>query len=258
MRIVSWNINGLRGARESLATGIAALGTLPDVLCLQEIKCNKPTAIDILNELGYPYVEVSAAEKAGYSGTVVASLIKPTAIVSPTVHDDAPEALREGRIAAVVFGNITVVSLYTPNAKRDLSRLEYRCGTWERWFRTWVSDCMTHGPVIIGGDFNVVPDAIDIHNPDARGPPRAGYTPEERAAFRALLSETGLIDSFREIHPRMVRYSWWSPFAGARQKNKGWRIDLILADPRVRLDSADVHSDIKGSDHAPISLKIIQ
>lgn len=256
MRIVSWNINGLRGAQAALRSFLD--GSDIDVLCLQEIKCSNVVAVDILRDMGFAHVAVCAASKAGYAGVAIASR-EPFRAFTPSGVDVPEAAEGEGRIIGAEFDGVVVVSCYVPNSKRDLSRLSFRCETWEPWMRQYVKGLVAgRKPVVFAGDLNVVPTAtvLDIHNPDAKGPRRAGFTVEERTAFGEFLQETGLLDSFRAVHPRMVRYSWWSPFAGSRAKNKGWRIDLVLVDPRLQLVRADVLSDVLGSDHAPVEVII--
>ena len=260
MRIVSWNINGLRGAQAALRSLLGSSDI--DVLCLQEIKCSNVVAVDILRDMGFAHVAVCAAAKAGYSGVAIASRAAPFRAFTPSGTGVPEAAGGEGRVIGGEFDGVVVVSCYVPNSKRDLSRLAFRCESWEPWMRQYVKGLMAGGkPVVFAGDLNVVPTAtvLDIHNPDAKGAAalrRAGFTVEERTAFGEFLQETGLQDAFRALHPRMVRYSWWSPFAGSRAKNKGWRIDLVLTDPRLPLVSADVLSDVMGSDHAPVEVVI--
>jgi len=255
MRIVSWNVNGLRASRTALIEFLGR-GALPDVICLQETRCPESVARQVLEATGYAHVATSTATKAGYSGVAIASTVKPQRVF--TAAAEAPEAATtEGRIIAAEFDACIVISCYTPNSKPDLARLEYRTATWEPWIRDWLRRLMAGPkPVVLAGDLNVAPERIDIHNPDAKGKPRAGYTSEERAAFAALVGETGLVDAFRALHPRTVRYSWWSNFGGARDKNKGWRIDFVMCDPRLDVVAAEVMSDVRGSDHAPVSATV--
>ncbi len=262
LSIYSWNINGLRGARDSLMKFVSPV---IDILCIQEMKCDEPTVISILNDAGFPHVFACVAKKKGYSGVAIASRVAPIRVFGPTSiiqeeHEHSlTQAFEEGRIIAAEFESVIVVSCYTPNSKRDLSRLEFRCDVWEPWIRQWLVKLLQgNKPVVFTGDLNVAPENIDIHNPTVHKPPRAGFTDLERIQFHKLIDSTNMIDSFRSLHPRTSRYSWWSPMSGSRAKGKGWRIDFILCDARLnnRIKTANVHSDVMGSDHCPISVSL--
>jgi exodeoxyribonuclease III len=251
MKVISWNINGLSSGR--LGVQALVLQEKPDVLCLQEIKCSEKTATDIMKNIGFEHIYVNAADKPGYSGVLMACRSKPSKIL--TVPKTLPEITKEGRIVAVEYEKQVIVCCYSPHSKRDLSRLEYRCESWEPWLQTWIKNMMSSKPVILAGDLNVVPEEIDIHNPKVKTP-RAGYTDEERECFADLLEGTGLVDSFRSLHPKMVKYSFWSPMASSRERNKGWRVDFVLCDPRIKIAAADILTKYMGSDHCPVVAKI--
>lgn len=249
LKFVSWNVNGLRavvgkGFRE-IFTALDA-----DFFCLQETKLQAGQL-----ELSFPGYESywNYAEKKGYSGTCIFTKHTPLSVacgIGIEEHD------REGRVITLEYPNFYLVTVYTPNAKEDLSRLAYR-QTWEDAFLAYVNALRAKKPVIFCGDLNVAHKEIDLKNPKPnRG--HAGFTDEERAKFSAVLA-AGYTDTFRYFYPdRENIYSWWSYRFHAREKNVGWRIDYFIADAALdgKLRDADILCDIYGSDHCPVSLTL--
>jgi len=246
-KLISWNVNGLRAClNKGFAESIARLD--PDVLCLQETKLSVDTEHPELPGYQVWYLD---AEKKGYSGTAVFSRIP---VQSLSYGIGMPEHDHEGRVITVRFEDFTLVNVYTPNAQRDLARINYRI-EWEAAFRDYVSRLAQEGPVAICGDLNVAFQEIDLKNPGANKN-NAGFSPREREAFGQLL-EAGFIDTFRYFYPdKTGAYSWWSYMFNARKNNAGWRIDYFLTsrDMEPRLADALIHSDVMGSDHCPVEL----
>jgi exodeoxyribonuclease-3 len=251
MKIITWNINGIRALlrKDLLAPLVAAHD--PDVLCLQETKAH-PEQIR-LDLLSHPYQYWHAAERKGYSGTAIVSKLAPMG-----VHYDmgVPRHDREGRVIAAEFAEFFVVSVYVPNAKRDLSRLAER-QDWDRCLRQYLSKLAKQEPVVCGGDFNVAHTAIDLARPkDNEG--QHGFTLEERTGFQRLL-KAGFVDAFRHLHPDAPHYyTWWRQFGGARERNIGWRIDYLLVSRALvaRLSAAHILADVYGSDHCPVAIEL--
>ena len=249
MRLVSWNVNGLRaclgkGFYESMASLDA------DIICLQEIKL-KPE--QFTNEMKGYEVILNSAERSGYSGTAVFYRVSPLASrsgIGIEAHDG------EGRVITCEFENFNLVCCYTPNSQDGLRRLDYRM-QWEDDFRNYLTWLDGKKPVILCGDLNVAHEEIDLKNPDTNHL-NAGFTDQERDKLTRLL-ESGFTDSFRYLHPDETgAYSWWSYRMRARERNAGWRIDYFLVSDRLRqnIRGAAIHQDIFGSDHCPVSLDI--
>jgi exodeoxyribonuclease-3 len=275
MKIITFNVNGLRsilcktkdGSKSSKPVTQNVLTQLlqeqtPDVLCLQEVRC--PSSIDLsplnLENLGYDHVVLNCStSKKGYSGTAVIAKVPPqeTFLGFPhqIVEDASSELNTEGRMITCVFSNTIVINVYVPNSKQDLSRLDFRIQLWETSVSSWVSFLQQRHPektILLCGDLNVAHDSIDVHNPStAKG--AHGFTDEERNALSKLLNKRHLVDTFRVHHPFQQKYSWFSPLAQNRKRNKGWRIDYVLASQNLRdkILSADVLNDYFGSDHVP-------
>ncbi len=249
MRLISWNVNGLRAVVskgfEDIFYGLDA-----DVFCLQETKLQAGQI-----SLDFPQYEQywSYAEKKGYSGTAVFTRIKP---LSVSYNLGIPEHDTEGRAVTLEFDECYLVCVYTPNAQDGLKRLDYRI-LWEDDFRAYVGTLDKIKPVIICGDLNVAHNEIDLKNPKANiGNP--GFSYEERGKFTELLA-SGFTDTFRFLYPDTAgAYSWWSYRMNAREKGVGWRIDYFLASDRLResIDKAFICPEIYGSDHCPVGLDI--
>ena len=221
-----------------------------DIFCLQEIKLSEGQ-IEWNKENYYSYWNY--AEKKGYSGTAVFSKVKPLSVkygIGIDEHD------HEGRVITLEFENFYMVTVYTPNSQRELTRLEYRM-KWEDDFRNFLNDLRKTKPVVVTGDMNVAHKEIDLKNPKTNRK-NAGFTDEERQKMTELL-DSGFIDTFRYFYPDVEqKYSWWSYMFKSREKNAGWRIDYFLASKELedRLISAEIHDKVLGSDHCPIELVI--
>jgi exodeoxyribonuclease-3 len=249
MKLVSWNVNGLR-ACVNKGFNEYFKETDADIFCIQETKLQEG---QISLEYGNEYTQYwNYALKKGYSGTAVISKIKPLSVHYGLEEDNEPE----GRIITLEFEAFYLVTVYTPNAKRDLSRLEYR-EEWEDRFRSYLQELDKHKPVITCGDLNVAHQEIDIKNAKSnRG--ASGFTMEERDKMTRLL-DAGFIDTFRHMYPdRTDAYTWWSNMPGVRERNVGWRIDYFLASSRLAplLVEASIDCDVLGSDHCPVVLNI--
>lgn len=249
--LISWNVNGLRAVhRKGFMDFLEAHS--PDILCLQEIKAFDHQLPKEINPLNNYHSYFYSAQRPGYSGTAIYSRIKPKNIligIGKEEHDT------EGRVLTAEYDNYFLVNVYTPNAKPDLSRLDYR-QVWDQEFLKYVKDLEQTKPVIVCGDLNVAHNEIDLARPEAnRG--CTGFTDEERAGIQNLL-DAGYTDTFRHFHKMPEQYSWWSYRGGARRRNVGWRIDYFCASNALQknLQDAYILSDIMGSDHCPVGLKI--
>lgn len=249
MKLISWNVNGLRAC---VTKGFLECFTElnADIFCLQEIKMQQGQ-IELDLEGYYQYFNY--AEKKGYSGTAIFSkqeALRVTYGIGIDHHNT------EGRVITLEFDTFYMVTVYTPNAKSELARIDYRI-EWERDFREYLKQLDKHKPVILCGDLNVAHEAIDLKNPKANEG-SAGYSPQEREQFSNLL-DAGFIDTYRYFYPNKEgAYSWWSYRFKARANNAGWRIDYFLVSERLKeyLTDAYIYSDISGSDHCPVGLKI--
>ena len=248
MKLVSWNVNGLRACvGKGFYESMAALDA--DVICLQEIKMQahqyKP---DMPGYEAYLY----SAEKPGYSGTAIFTRVKPLSVtrgIGADAHD------HEGRVLTAEFADFYLVCVYTPNSQNELKRLAYRM-EWEDAFRAYLKGLERTKPVIVCGDMNVAHEEIDLKNPKTNHM-NAGFTDEERAKMTELL-KSGFIDTFRLLHPDSREYTWWSYRFNSRAKNKGWRIDYCMASEAVRpmLKEARILNDAVHSDHCPMMLEL--
>ena len=249
MKLISWNVNGLRacmnkGFQDFLANSEA------DIFCVQETKMQKGQA-----EFDFSGYEEywNSAEKKGYSGTAIFTKIKPLSVsydIGIAEHD------QEGRVITAEFDDFYLVNVYTPNSQRELARLDYRM-QWEDAFRSYIKQLDEKKPVIICGDLNVAHKEIDLKNFKTNHK-NAGFTDEERAKMTELL-EAGFTDSFRYLYPdKEGIYTWWSYMFKAREKNAGWRIDYFVVSEKLqdRMVDAKIHTEILGSDHCPVELLI--
>ncbi|MGE7980576.1 exodeoxyribonuclease III [Psychrobacillus sp. NPDC093200] len=249
MKLVSWNVNGLRACvNKGFLDYFQEVNA--DVVCLQETKLQEG---QILLELeGYEQYWNYALKK-GYSGTAIFTKIKPLSVKYGVGELETED---EGRIITMEFEDFYLVNVYTPNAKRDLTRLPYRL-EWEDEMRTYLKQLDTVKPVLMCGDLNVAHAELDLKNAKSnRG--NSGFTIEERGKMTSLLEE-GFVDTFRYFHPdKEGAYTWWSYMSKVRERNIGWRIDYFIASQKLvpRLKSASIDSHILGSDHCPILLEI--
>jgi len=252
MKLATWNVNGIRSVLNKGALQEYVLESNPDILCLQETKAQQEQV-----ELGMEFSEYdvyfNSAVKKGYSGTAIFTKVKP---LSVTYGIGIEEHDQEGRVITAEFEKFYLVTVYTPNAKRDLSRLAYR-QVWEDDFLAYIKKLEETKPVIFCGDLNVAHKEIDLANPKTNVN-NAGFTKEERAKFDQVVA-SGLVDAFRYLHPDAVgAYSWWSYMGGARARNIGWRIDYFVVSEVLAplLKEVDIRSDITGSDHCPVEIEV--
>ena len=251
MRLISWNVNGIRAV---LNRGFVDFfkESNADILCLQETKAHPEQLDHSLWPAGYSCVW-NSAEKRGYSGTAIFSRSEP---LNVTHGMGIEEHDREGRIINAEFDDFWLVNVYTPNSKRELTRLGYRTEVWDPAFREHLKRLERTKPVIFCGDLNVAHQEIDIARPKANVR-NAGFTIEERTTFDTLL-KAGFVDTFRHFEPGPGHYTWWSYMGQARAKNIGWRIDYFCASEvlRSRLKNAFIWPHVAGSDHCPVGLDL--
>lgn len=246
MKIISWNVNGIRSA---LNKGFIEFlyKENPDIICLQETKLSSPEfKLDIS---GYHQYFLNAKRK-GYSGTAILTKEEP---ISITYGINIEEHDNEGRVITAEFDDFYLVTAYVPNSQKELARLPYR-QSWNAAFSEYLNTLKTKKHLVICGDLNVAHKEIDLKNPKTNTM-SAGFSKEEREDFTSLLN-TGFIDTFRYLHPESIKYSWWSYMFHAREKNVGWRIDYFLTDKDYidNINESEILTDVMGSDHAPVVL----
>ncbi len=250
MKILSWNVNGIRAAlRKGAADFIAA--EQPDIVCIQETKA-AAADVEVPTTLADYTAFWNSAEKKGYAGTAIFTKPQPLSVtcgISIADHD------REGRVITAEYADFFLVNVYVPNSKRELTRLSYR-QQWDRDFLAYLKRLEATKPVIFCGDLNVAHTEIDLARPKANVKTH-GFTPEERAGFAAFVG-ADLVDTFREFEKAGGHYTWWSQMGTARARNIGWRIDYFLCSAalRARLKSSTIYPHITGSDHCPIGLEL--
>lgn len=247
MKLISWNVNGLRACvKKGFEEVFKEMDA--DIFCVQETKLQEGQ-IDFAPE-GY-HCYWNYAEKKGYSGTAVFSKVEPLNVsygIGSEQHD------KEGRVITLEFEEFYFVTVYTPNSQNELARLDYRM-EWEQDFREYLCELNKKKPVVMTGDLNVAHNEIDLKNPKTNKT-NAGFTQEERDQFTALL-EAGFVDSFRMLYPEKEgAYSWWSYRFKAREKNAGWRIDyfVVSKDWKDKIEDSLIYADVMGSDHCPVGL----
>jgi exodeoxyribonuclease-3 len=249
MKLVSWNVNGLRSI---LGKGFQnyLLETDADLVCLQEIKA-RPEQVD--HDFAGYHMFWNPAVKPGYSGTAILTRRKP---ISVTNGIGRPEHDNEGRVITAEFQDFFLVNVYTPNSKRELTRLDYRTHEWTPAFVSYLAALEKRKPVIFCGDMNVAHREIDLARPK-ENTRNAGFTIEEREAFDRVL-DAGFMDSFREFESNGGHYTWWSYQSGARERNIGWRIDYVCVSHAIRpaLRSAFIQPGVGGSDHCPVGIDL--
>ncbi len=248
MRLISWNVNGLRAVLKKGFLDIF-FGLDADVFCLQDTKLQLGQV-----ELDLPGYEQywNCAEKKGYSGTAVFTRVTPLSVAYGL---GIPEMDTEGRVLTLEFEKFYFVCVYTPNSQDGLRRLEFRM-RWEDAFRAYLCALDMKKPVVVCGDMNVAHNEIDLKNPDTNHH-NAGFSDEERDAFTQLLS-CGFSDAYRSLYPEKVEYSWWSYRMRARERNVGWRIDYFVLSDRLmpKVKEVTIRGDVFGSDHCPVILSI--
>lgn len=248
MKFISWNVNGFRACLEK---GFEDFFNEQDAdfFCLQETKMQEGQAE--FNPDGY-FQYWNSAEKKGYSGTAIFTKHKP---ISVQYGIGVPKHDTEGRAITLEYEDFYLLCVYTPNAKRELARLDYRM-EWEDALRAYIISLDAKKPVIYCGDLNVAHEEIDLKNPKTNHQ-SAGFSDEERAKFTKLL-ESGFTDTFRALYPDKVTYSWWSYMFKAREKNAGWRIDYFVVSNRIfdKIKDSFILTDIMGSDHCPVGIEM--
>jgi exodeoxyribonuclease III len=249
MKLISWNVNGLRAVlRKGFLDYLA--GEKPHVLCLQETRCH-PNDVEQLWSAAYT-TYWNPAEKKGYAGTAIFTQSRPLNVmrgIGIALHD------REGRVLTAEFPDFYLVNVYVPNSQRELTRLAYR-QQWDRDFLRYLKRLDRRKPVVFCGDLNVAHAEIDLANPKTNVH-NHGFTPEERAGFSAYV-KAGFLDTFREFEKDGGHYTWWSPMSSARDRNVGWRIDYFLVSGalRPRLRRAFIRAEVTGSDHCPVGIEL--
>jgi len=261
MKIYSWNVNGIRAVVRKDALRPFLEKEQPDVLCMQEVKANENQAEIEVNDYRVIWY---ASEKPGYSGTAILTKVEPLQVVDGFPEDiikqfdvtgdtyGSPNA--EGRVIAAEFSDFWLVTVYTPNSKDDLTRLELRHKHWDPAFLAYCKRLEESKPVVFCGDLNVAHTEDDLANPKPnRG--KRGFTNEEREGFQSFIN-AGFIDTLRLFKQGNGYYTWWSHFANSRARNVGWRIDYVLVSESLKskVVSADIHPEFMGSDHCPISI----
>jgi len=252
VRIISWNVNGVRAAlKKGLLDFIRKSDA--DVVCLQETKAHPGDVQHVEWPKGYE-LHWNSAEKKGYSGTAVITRVRPLSVRPGTgsaAHD------REGRVLAVEFPDYWLVNVYQPNSQRGLTRLDYRVNGWDPAFRRYLRRLQSGGkPAVFCGDLNVAHNEIDLANPKTNRR-NAGFTDEERGSFSKLLAG-GYVDTFRHFEKGAGHYSWWSQMGDCRARNIGWRVDYFVAAEKLvpALRRAWINPEVMGSDHCPVGLEI--
>lgn len=254
MKLVSWNVNGIRASVkkgfEEIVQDFDA-----DVFCVQETKAQDDQVSEALKDISGYELFTNSAERKGYSGTGILSKQKPLVFkkdMGVKEHD------LEGRITHSEFENFHLVNVYIPNSGSGLKRLDYRA-SWDKDFTSYLKELSSTKPLIITGDFNVAHTANDLANPKSNYNKTSGFTQVEIDGFDRMLNELNLVDSFRKIHPTTFnKYTFWSMRGGARGRNVGWRLDYFLVSESIwdKVVSAEIHDQVMGSDHCPISLEI--
>lgn len=265
MKLYSWNVNGIRAVEKKGLLEPFLTKHQPDVLCIQETKA-QPEQVQEQFASHYPQYEQYwySADKSGYSGTAVFTKYSPRVVVNGLpadivekyqLADQYGDTTKEGRVLVLEYETCFVATVYTPNAKEDLSRIAMRT-QWDPAFLEYMKRLEEQKPVIMCGDFNVAHTEQDLARPQPNQG-KKGFTQEERSGFSAFI-DNGFIDTLREFYEGNGYYTWWSHYAKARERNVGWRIDYFLVSSKLKpqLKSAEIHPDIYGSDHCPASVEL--
>jgi exodeoxyribonuclease-3 len=259
MKIIAWNVNGLRATMTKNHLIDLIEKEQPTIICFGETKLTCPiTATEKMMEEkipGYKYRYYSTCNgRGGYSGTAIFSKKKPVDVIHGLGHNDHDG---EGRLITLEFKKFFLVHVYTPNSGQALARLKYRVEEWDVEFRKFLHKLQNKKPIIVCGDLNVANEDIDIHDPKGNKK-SAGFTDEERESFKKTLTSLNLIDTFRYKHPLKVDYSYWSYRMNSRAKNKGWRIDYFLVSHNIinKVTKSKILTEVHGSDHAPVKMNI--
>jgi len=264
MKLYSWNVNGIRAVVKKGTFQTFLSEHQPDILCLQETKAKQGQAeVDLSGYHEY----WNSADKAGYSGTAIFSKEKPLSVINgftdeiaekyKLAGDSYGDPTKEGRVISAEFEKFWVVTVYTPNSKGDLSRLDLRHKQWDPAFLEHIKSLEETKPVVFSGDLNVAHNEIDLSNPKPNVG-KHGFTNEEREGFDNF-EKAGLLDTFRTLYPEKTEaYTWWTHWANARARNVGWRIDYWVASESLKdkIKAAAIHPDVMGSDHCPVSIEL--
>jgi exodeoxyribonuclease-3 len=261
MKIFSWNVNGIRAVIKKGEFQAFVKKYSPDIICIQETKAQEGQALIDLPE----YEEYwNSADKKGYSGTAIFTKTQPIEVIAGIPEeitkkykllDDYGDTTREGRVITLEFDNFYVSTVYTPNAKDDLSRIPMR-QNWDPAYLEFMKHLQTKKPVVFCGDFNVAHTELDLARPKENDG-KKGFTKEERSGIDAMLG-SGFVDTLRLFHKDAGHYTWWSHWGGARERNVGWRIDYVMMSDSIvgLVKSARIHSEVMGSDHCPVSIDL--
>lgn len=263
MKLVSWNVNGIRAVHKKGLFARFVEKVKPDIICLQETKAEQGQA-----EIDLPEYEEywNSAKKKGYSGTAIFSKVKPLSVAFGFPEDILKkydmsadpygDPSGEGRVVAAEFDDFYVTTVYTPNSKDDLSRIPLRHSLWDPAFLAYMKRLQEEKPVIFCGDLNVAHTPDDLANPKPNDG-KKGFTKEEREGIDAML-KAGFVDTFRLFTQGNGHYTWWSHFAQSRERNVGWRIDYVFVSDSLTpmVKRARIHADIYGSDHCPVSIEL--
>jgi exodeoxyribonuclease-3 len=252
MKLLSWNVNGIRAVSKNINFNDVILNKDYDIIAFQEVKASFDQIDDGLNDSRYQIYWNASTIKKGYSGTAIYTKLNPLKVING-IGDDRFDL--EGRVLTLEFEHFFFVNCYVPNSQEELKRIDFRLD-FESLLNSYLSKLKATKPVIVCGDLNVAHKEIDLKNPKANVN-NPGFSPQERNAFNQLL-ESGFIDSYRFIYPATVKYSWWSYRFFAREKNIGWRIDYFLVSKGLesKIKSVDIYNNIEGSDHCPVYLEI--
>jgi len=252
MKIVSWNVNGVRAAvKKDFLNEVKK--SKADIYCIQETKAQDDQVLEALSGMKGYTINVVSAEKKGYSGVAIFSKKEPISVstgIGIEEHDN------EGRVICTEFDDLYMVNVYVPNSGAGMKRLDYRA-TWDEAFATYLDKLKRKKPVVVTGDFNVAHQPHDLARPKPNYNKTSGYTQVEIDGITNILKK-GFVDAYRELYPEKVEYSFWSVRFGARAKNVGWRIDYFLVDKALqsKIKDSKIHTQILGSDHCPISLEL--
>lgn len=252
MKLISWNVNGVRAVmKKEFMDSFTSMN--PDVLCLQETKAQDDQVLEALKEVKGYHIYTNAAEKKGYSSTAIISKQKPISVnygLGIKKHDN------EGRVITAEYDNFYLVTAYVPNSQNGLKRLDYRI-EWDADMKAYLQNLDKKKPVAFCGDLNVVHTEMDIKNHKSNYNKSPGYTQKEIDGLEEFLNG-GFTDTFRALNPEEIKYSWWSYRFNSREKNTGWRLDYFLTSDRIlnKVKTAEIHNDIFGSDHCPVSITL--
>jgi len=252
MRIISWNVNGIRAIQnKDFDKSIKLMA--PDIICFQETKAQDDQVKETLSHYADYELYSNSAERKGYSGTAILTKVKPLGVYPDIGINDHD---KEGRVLTLEFEDFYLTTVYVPNSGSELLRLNYRT-TWDQDFLAYLKKLEQTKPVIVCGDFNVAHKAIDLARPKENYNKAAGYMQEEIDGMNAFTSN-GLVDTFRLIHGDTIKYTWWSYRGGARERNVGWRIDYFLVSESFasKINDAFILNEVMGSDHCPVGIEL--